>query len=107
MKGQLWQKGRGVSAAVLPVETFKEGDVYIANCSVLRVASHGKTEREAEKALREAMDLFFEELEKKGTLEEVLLEAGWRKVRRERREYMVPPEVHHTSFSISPVPVPA
>ncbi len=95
------------SAATLPVETFKEGAVYIANCSVLRVASHGKTESEAEKALKEALALFFEELEKKGTLEEVLLEAGWRKVRREKRTFMVPPEVHHTSLSFPAVPVPA
>ncbi len=101
------QVGAGAVYASLPIETFQEGKLYVANCPSLRVASQGKTEAVAEKALSEAIDLFFEELKQMGTLEEVLLESGWTRVRQARKMYMVPPRVHLSQLPVGPVPVPA
>ena len=59
------------------VEVFKEEDRYVSLCPELNVSSFGDTEKEAESALREAVELFIEQCEEMGTLEQVLEEAGF------------------------------
>ena len=60
------------------MEIFKEGNQYVSLCPELNVSSFGDTEKEAESALREAISLFMEQCEEEGTLEEVLIEAGFK-----------------------------
>jgi len=40
---------------------WKEGRWFIAQCAEVDVASHGRTERQALKNLREALELYFEQ----------------------------------------------
>ena len=45
----------------VPVLTWKEGAVYVADCPAVRIASQGETEREAIENLKEAIALYFED----------------------------------------------
>ena len=69
----------------LPVSFLKEGAYYVAYTPALDLSSCGKTLKEAEKMFAEAVQLFFEELERMGTTDEVLSQLGWKKVKREWR----------------------
>jgi predicted RNase H-like HicB family nuclease len=60
---------------------FKEGRTYVAHALELDVSSCGGSKEKAFKNLKEAVRLFLEEAEKIGTLERILVEAGF-KVRR-------------------------
>lgn len=65
----------------LPVEFFKEGKHFIAYCKPLDFSAFGKTFEEAQKNFAEAVSIFFDELEDKGTTEEVLSDLGWQKIK--------------------------
>lgn len=65
----------------IPVSVFREGKQFIAYTPVLDLASYGDTYEEAKRRFEEVLEIFFEETMKKGTLEEVLLEFGWQKVK--------------------------
>lgn len=58
---------------------FKEGETFIAYSPKLDVSSCGNTIDEARKNLKIAVQLFLEEAEKMGTLEEILQESGYEK----------------------------
>jgi predicted RNase H-like HicB family nuclease len=58
-------------------EIFKEGDVYVALCPELNVSSFGESIEEARSALYEAVEAFIEGCQSMGTLEEVMIEAGF------------------------------
>jgi len=62
---------------VYKAEIFEEDGQFVAICPELNVSSFGDTVDEARKALREAIDLFLEECEEMGTLEDVLRETGF------------------------------
>jgi hypothetical protein len=64
----------------LPVSIFKEGKHFIAYTPVLDLSTSAKTYDEAKKRFFEAVDIFFEYTTKKGTLDIVLKDLGWRKV---------------------------
>ncbi len=61
------------------IEIFKEGDVYVALSPELNVSSFGDGIEDAKMSLREAIEIFIEECEKMGTLEDVLEESGFSK----------------------------
>ena len=63
----------------LPVSILREGDSYIAYTPALDLSTVGVSFEEARKRFEEAVELFFEEISEKGTLEAVLLELGWEK----------------------------
>lgn len=65
--------------AKLPLTIFKEGDLYVADCPVLEIATAGKTVDEAKIRFNELVQIFFEELIDMGTLDQVLLSCGWQK----------------------------
>lgn len=67
----------------VPVAFFREDEVFIAHSPVLDVSTSGKTYKEAQKRFTEAVEIFFEELHEKGTLNEVLASLGWKQVGRE------------------------
>jgi predicted RNase H-like HicB family nuclease len=61
----------------VPVMMFKEGDYFVAYCPALELSSYDKTAEEAKKAFEQALEIFIEETERRGTLERVLLSLGW------------------------------
>lgn len=74
--------------AELSLKILKEDDFFVAYCSELDLSSHGETVEEAQKNFGEVLNIFFEEITKKGTLDDVLLECGWQKV--EDKEKHIP-----------------
>jgi predicted RNase H-like HicB family nuclease len=63
----------------LNIDYFEEDGVIVALSPELQVSSFGDTLAEAEKSIKEALELFFEGCETLGTLNEVLEESGFRK----------------------------
>ena len=61
----------------LTSEIWQEGKMYSAYCHELDVATAGRTVDEARKNLAEALEIFFEETARKGTLQTLLEEAGF------------------------------
>ena len=61
----------------LHIDYFEEDGVIVALCPQLQVSSFGDTLKEAEKSIREALELFFEGCQSLGTLDEVLEESGF------------------------------
>lgn len=67
----------------LPVSFIKEDKRFIAYTPALDLSTSGKSHTEARERFNEIVNIFFEELIKKGTLEEVLKDLGWKRVRAE------------------------
>lgn len=72
---------RAISVGV-DVLFLQEGDYVVAYAPALELSSYGKTRVAAQKAFSEALAIFIEETERKGTLERVLLRLGWTLSRR-------------------------
>lgn len=66
----------------LPVFIFKEGDYFVAHTPALDLSTAGKTFNETKERFSEVVDIFFEEIIKKGTLNEVLQDLGWERIDR-------------------------
>jgi len=64
----------------LPVSFLREGKKYVAYTPALDLSTSGRTYEEAKRRFSEIVNIFFEELVKKGTLEEVLRDLGWKRV---------------------------
>ena len=58
-------------------QIFREGRMFVAHTPELDVTSCATTEAKAEKNLLEAVRLFLDEAEKKGSLDQILKEAGF------------------------------
>ena len=69
----------------LPVQIIKEGNVYVAYCPVLEIATQGDTYEQAHEMFQELVKVFFDDLIERGTLEKVLLDLGWQKASQGRR----------------------
>ncbi len=83
----------------VPVSILKEGNNFIAYSPVLDLSTVGKTFAEAKMMFEEAVQIFFEEIIAKGTINEALSELGWQK----KKKTFIPPTVisHITeNFSI-------
>lgn len=63
----------------LTINILKQAKRYVAYSPALDLSTSGKTENEAKKRFAEASLLLVEELDKAGTLGDVLKELGWRK----------------------------
>jgi predicted RNase H-like HicB family nuclease len=61
------------------VHIFKEGATYVAHAPELDVSSCGDTDEQARKNIQDAVRGFLETSAENGTLEEVLLEAGYQR----------------------------
>lgn len=81
----------------LPVSIFREGKHYIAYTPVLDLSTSAEQYEKAKERFHEVVSIFFEELIKKGTLEEVLENLGWRKV---KKQWMPPILVSQDSEKI-------
>jgi len=108
--GEMKAKCGEVAKASLPIEIFREGNVCVAHCPALRLASHGTTPDAAKTDPKEAVGIFFEEIERMGTLADVLLEFGWQKRIRQRQMNLPgssPPHITACSISIpGTIPLP-
>ncbi len=62
----------------LQIEYFEEDGLIVALCPELQVSSFGDTLADAERSIKEALELFFEECETLGTVDEVLEKSGFR-----------------------------
>ena len=78
----------------VPVSYFKEDKSFVAYTPALDLSSAGKTLKEAEKNIAEAVSIFMEEILKQGTLDEVLLSLGWKKIYK-TKQWMPPIFVSH------------
>lgn len=70
-------KFQNVSLAVM---FYREGDKFIAYSPAIDLSTCGDTQNEAKIRFEEALELFLEETDKMGTLEEVLQDYGWEKI---------------------------
>lgn len=61
------------------VIVFKEDETYIAYCPELDISSCGSNVEHAKEMLKTAVKLFLDEVEKMGTLEDILEEAKYKK----------------------------
>lgn len=66
----------------LPVSFLREDKYFIAYTPVLDLSTSGKSFEEAKKRFEEVVNVFFEELLEKGTLDNVLMGLGWNKVQK-------------------------
>ncbi|OGH47789.1 MAG: hypothetical protein A3A51_03715 [Candidatus Levybacteria bacterium RIFCSPLOWO2_01_FULL_39_10] len=82
----------------LPVSFLKEGDSFIAYTPALDLSTSGDTFEEAQKNFVEAVNIFFEELVKMGTVDDVLTELGWQK---ENGKYIPPVVVSNQTETFS------
>jgi len=64
----------------LPVSILWEGKKYIAYTPALDLSTSGGSYEEAKRRFGEIVNIFFDELIKMGTLEEVLRGLGWKRV---------------------------
>ena len=63
----------------LTVTIYKEGKRFVAFCPTLDLCAQGNTVKGAQKSFTETFSLFLSEIVKKGTLEQVLQNCGWKK----------------------------
>lgn len=70
--------------AQLPVSVFKEGKYFVAYTPVLDLSTSGKTYEQVMRRFNDVVEIFFDELVKKGTIDEVLLNMGWQKIKKHR-----------------------
>jgi predicted RNase H-like HicB family nuclease len=81
----------------LPVTIFREGDAFVAYTPALDLSSAGKTEADARRMFGEAVEALFEELSEMGTLDGVLGDLGWKKM---KRGFEPPKVVDHSLMSV-------
>lgn len=67
----------------LPVSFIREGKRVVAYSPALDLSTSAKSHEKARKRFSEIVDIFFEELVNRGTLEEALRDLGWKRVRAE------------------------
>lgn len=65
----------------LPVTIFKDGKSFVAYSPALDLSTCAPTYEKAQKRFSEATRLFFEEIEEMGTMDTVLADLGWQKVK--------------------------
>lgn len=76
-----------IKQIILPVSFLKEGKQIVAYSPALDLSTCGRDLKEAKEMFIEAVEIFFEELIEKGTLDEVLTSLGWTK----KDDEIVPP----------------
>jgi len=84
----------------LHVDFIKEGETFVAYSPALDLSTCGDTFEEAQKNFEEIVRIFFGELVKMGTLEEVLSSLGWRR----SKKLWTPPTVIASQLQSFTVP---
>ncbi len=63
----------------LPVSILREGKKFVAHTPALDLSTSANSFEKVRERFNEIVNIFFEELIKKGTLDDVLRDLGWRK----------------------------
>jgi predicted RNase H-like HicB family nuclease len=82
-------------------QVFKEGKMFLAHTPELDISSCATTKRKALANLQEAVRLFLEEAERKGSLQQILKEAGFSR----RNRTLVGPKLVDSKRVIIPLPL--
>lgn len=90
----------------LSVVFYKEGNKFIAYSPALDLSTSGNTFAHAKKRFEEITEIFFNELNKMGTLEDVLTECGWKRVRKPKVHWIPPRFIAQISEEFN-IPCPA
>ena len=64
----------------LPVTILKEKKRFVAYSPAIDLSTSGKNFEEVQKKFIEISNIFFEEIIKKNTVEDVLTDLGWQKI---------------------------
>lgn len=78
---------KSVKSLNLPVSFIKEADQFVAYTPALDLSTSGNTLEEAKNNFTEAVEIFFNEIVQMGTLEDVLLDLGWK---RQDKDFLPP-----------------
>ncbi len=81
----------------IPVTILKEGGRYVAYTPVFDISTSAPTFRKAKERFGELVELYLEELDRMGTLNRVLQDSGWRRV---KKEWRAPVQVSHEMETI-------
>ena len=83
----------------VPVSVFKEGDTFVAYAPTLDISTCAESLAEVHSRFTELVQIFFEELVRLGTTDEVLESLGWHK---SESSWNPPMEVEHRlqSFNV-------
>lgn len=90
----------------LTVAFYREANKFIAYSPALDLSTCGDTQEQAKKRFEEITQIFLEETDKMGTIEDVLLECGWKKVGHSQRHWQPPVYIGQTQKEIR-LPCPA
>ncbi|TSC92381.1 MAG: hypothetical protein CEN89_732 [Candidatus Berkelbacteria bacterium Licking1014_7] len=82
----------------IPVSIFKEDKDFVAYSAMLDLSTCADSLEGAQKMFEEATKIFFEELDRKGTINEVLLSLGWKKT---NSNWFPPTEISHQTKKFS------
>lgn len=90
--------------ADLRMQIKREDNCFVVYCPDLELSSYGDTVEEAQRNFCEVVAIFFDDIVKRGTVEEVLAECGWQRVNAKPHPKWVPPAFvaeKHLRLSIS------
>jgi len=87
--------------AKIPVILFEEGDKIVAYSPAIDLSTCGNTEDQARKRFIEAASIFFDEITRMGTVDDVLAECGWYKV--PEQQTWLPPKYKSCTEEIVPI----
>ena len=87
--------------ANLAVTFLREGKQFVAYAPALDLSTSGQTLEQAKKRFAEAVQIFFEECQRLGTLLEVLVDLGWQK----GKNTLTPPAVVAQDYQQFRVPL--
>lgn len=82
----------------LQVSIIKQGKQYIAYSPALDLSTSGKNLQEAQKRFSELTSIFFEELIEKDTVDSVLRDLGWMKI---KKQWEPPQIISQKSFDVT------
>ena len=92
----------GKIEARIPVIIFEEGGKTVAYSPAIDLSTFGSTEIQARKRFIEAASIFFDEIARMGTTDEVLSECGWSKL--PDKETWLPPKYKTCIEELVPMP---
>ena len=87
----------------IPVVFLKEGETFVAYSPALDLSTCGRSFDEARENFAEALELFFAECLKRGTLEQALRAYGWQRSHTKPPQWEPPMVVGQETLSV-PVP---
>lgn len=81
----------------LPISIFREGKYFIAYTPALDLSTSAESFEEVKQRFSEVVKIFFDEVSRKGTLDKVLSELGWRRI---QKHWTPPTLIAHESASV-------